>query len=185
MKKTFYYSITLFFLAFPAFAGNWKIDQAASKIEFSGNHGEKKFAGNFKKIDGEIKFDPNNLATSFAKIKIDLSFAQTGDPTYDKTLPQADWLDIKTNQFAYYETSKISKIKDNDYQIDGFLIIKGIKIPQNFKAIILINNDKANLKASTTINRLSFNIGKNSDAKGDWVSLKIPLKIEVNAIAVK
>lgn len=170
-----------FLISFNIFASEWKIDQANSKIEFSGNQANKKFTGIFKSFDGDIKFDPANLADSSAKIRIDLSSAFTGDTTYDKSMPQKDWFDVSSNQFAYYETTKFTKLAGDEYQIDGFLTIRGIKVAQNFKAKITINNDIAKLKSSTNVARMNFGIGKSSDSSGSWVSLSIPVKIEIAA----
>lgn len=168
-------------LSLPAFADGWIIDKEKSKIEFSGTHVGDKFIGSFNEIDGEINFDPNNLKEAFAKINISLTSAQTGNSSYDKTLPQADWLDSRKNTFATYKTSAINHVKDNIYKVEGSLTIKDITKIQNFDAKINIKNSKASLKAQTTIKRLDFNIGKSSDASGDWVSLAIPVTINIEA----
>lgn len=180
----------IYFLSFLLFstnilAKNWQIDEKNSKIEFSGAHIGNKFEGKFEKFTGEIFFDENNLEKSFAKIKIDLNSAKTGNKSYDSTLPQTDWFKTKKQQFANFETSKITKIANQKYKIEGFLDINQIKKPHIFEAQIKISKNKANLTAKSVITRLDFNIGKQSDPTGDWVSLEIPLNIEVNALVVK
>ncbi len=184
MKKFFIHVALMLLLSSNSFAQNWQIDKKNSKIEFSGSHMNNKFIGEFKEFGGEINFDKDHLKTSFAKIKINLKSIMTGSSTYDKTLPQEDWFNLNKDQFATFETSKISKIKDDKYKIEGFLKIRNIKIAHNFEAIIKINGNKANLKAQTNVNRLDFDLGKASDNSGDWVSLKIPLNIEINATKI-
>lgn len=180
MKKLIRIFILLSALSLSAnqsLANIWQIDKAKSNIEFFGTGAENNFTGKFDDIAGEIEFDPAKLDKSFAKIKINLQSAKTGNQTYDKTLLGEDWLNSKNNSFATYETKKISRIKGDDYNIEGFLTIKNIKIAHNFKANIKIDKDKAYLNAKTEIKRLNFNIGKASDSTGRSVSLNIPVKI--------
>ncbi len=181
MSKFFCCVTAFILLATPSFAKSWQIDQKNSAIEFSGTHIDDDFNGNFSEFGGKIEFDPKNLSKSFAKIKINLLSAKTNNKSHDKTLQQSDWLDSKKEKFATYETKKISKIQNNEYQIDGFLTIKNIKMTHNFKAVIKIDKNKAYLKAITEIKRLDFNIGKSSDASGDWISPIIYVKIKINA----
>ena len=183
MKK-FLIILSLIFYSVSAnllFANEWQIDKNKSSIEFSGAHSGNNFIGKFDDISGEIKFDPNNLTRSFAKIKINLKSAKTGNQTYDKTLPQSDWFDVVKYPFALYETKKITRVKADNYKIEGFLTIKNIRAAHNFNAHIKITGDKAILTARTEIKRLDFNIGKTSDPDGSWVSLNIPLQIFLNA----
>lgn len=164
-------------------AQDWQIDQSKSLIKFSGEHAGIEFNGEFSEISGQIYFDPDNLQESFAKIKINLSKVKVSDKVYQKTLLQEDWFDIKKQPIAFYQTTKISALEQNKYQIEGLLDIRGIKIMQNFVAKIKLDGDKAKMLAKTQIKRLDFDIGKESDALGDWVSLIIP--IEINLMAMK
>jgi polyisoprenoid-binding protein YceI len=168
-------------LSLPALAQNWKIDKDNSKIQFSGTHVGDKFTGNFNEIDGEINFDPNKLKVSFANINISLKSAKTSNASYDKTLPQPDWLDSRKNTFATYKTSTISHINGDTYKVEGSLTIKDITIAHSFSAKINIEGNKASLEAKTKIQRLDFDIGKSSDANGDWVALEIPITIKIQA----
>lgn len=173
--------IFLTLLNVPAFAKNWEINKESSKIEFFGTHMGKDFNGKLEDVTGKIEFDPKNLKGSFAKINIGLMSATTGNEAYDKTLPQDDWLNSKIYPNAVYETTKISKIENTRYKVEGFLIIRSVKLMHNFDADIEIEENIATLTATTKIKRLDFGIGKSSDSNGDWVSLDIPLKIELKA----
>jgi polyisoprenoid-binding protein YceI len=162
-------------------AKSWIIDKDDSKIEFIGSHSQKEFKGVFNDIDGEIEFDPKDLENSFAKIEIGLSSAMTGDQTYDKTMPQQDWFNVKSYPVALFQTTKILKVKGDSYRVEGYLTIKGVRLSHNFNAKINIRGNDATLYAKTRIKRLSFGIGQASDSSGDWVSLDIPLTIKLNA----
>lgn len=183
MKILNYICVILFLLTSNTFAKTWEIDRENSKIEFSGSYNKKNFTGRFENFMGQIEFDPNNLNKSFAKIKVDLKSARIGDKTYDGTLPQDDWLNSNKNQFAIFETTKISKIQGDQYKVEGFVTIRNNKVPHNFDATIKIVQNKAVMTAKSKLKRLNFGIGKASDNTGSWVSLEIPLNIEIQAIA--
>ena len=174
MKILKYIAVILLSLTSNSFATSWQIDQKASKIEFAGSYNKQNFTGRFENFAGEIEFDQNDLSKSFAKIKVDLKSVKTGDKTYDGTLPQDDWLNSNKDQFATFETTKISKIKDDKYKVEGFIVIRKVKVAHNFDATI---------KIETKLKRLNFDIGKASDNSGSWVSLEIPLNIEIRAHA--
>jgi polyisoprenoid-binding protein YceI len=166
-----------------AVAADWLIDTAKSSIVFSGTHAGKDFSGSFKSWRGQISFDPARLAEAKAIILIDLASAHTGDKIYDGTLPQADWLAIRTSSQGRFETSSIKASGKNSYVAQGFLTLRRIRLPVTLPFTLSITGKQAVMQGQTSLNRLAYGIGKSSDAAGDWVSLNIPLTIKVVAQA--
>lgn len=176
--------LTLLFVS-PAFACGWVIDHGKSHIRFSGTHTGEAFTGAFKKWDGTIIFHGNKPEESHARIAIDLASAETGNKTYDKTLPQADWLNSAKESDAVFETTAFRSLGSDAFEVEGNLTIRGVTLPVTLKATITIDGDVGTFKAATTVNRLAYNIGKQSDAKAEWISQDIPLDIVVVADRVK
>jgi polyisoprenoid-binding protein YceI len=171
----------LFGLAAPASAADWIIEAPKSSISFSGTHAGKNFQGRFAKWTGQIRFDPAKLAQAKAVILIDLASANTGDKTYDGTLPQADWLAVNVARLARFETTTIEATGKNTYVAQGNLTIRGTTVPVTLPFTLAITGKQATMQGQTSLKRLAFGIGKASDAKGEWVSLDIPLTIKVSA----
>lgn len=159
----------------------WTIDPAASSIGFSGTHSGNEFKGTFTSWTGEIAFDPQNLEASSATIKIDTSSAQTGDKTYDGTLPNTDWLDSKTLPEAVFASSAFRQVGDDTYEVDGTLTIKNIKQDLTFPFTLQIEGDTATMDANLELDRLAFGVGKDADPKAEWVSANIGVTLQVKA----
>lgn len=178
-----YFLSCLFFLiaSSPVFAGDWIIDHENSHITFSGTHSGSPFEGRFTRWKGTVTFDAAALQDSHAHITVDLSSAETGDSTYDKTLPQSDWLASAKEPQADFKTTAFRSSGDHQYEVDGLLTIRGLTVPVTLKGMITVEGNIGTFKASTVLNRMDYAIGKDSDAKGEWVSLEIPLDIVVVA----
>jgi polyisoprenoid-binding protein YceI len=165
----------------PGAAALWAVDLANSRLGFGGTHSGTPFKGAFERWTATITFDPANLAASKAVVMIDLASAKTGDSTYDGTLPDADWLDVKQSAVAKYETASITSKGGNSYAADGRLTLRGVTLPVVLTFDLIIDGVTARMTGRAEIQRLAFGIGKGSDAGGSWVSLAIP--VEVNVIA--
>jgi polyisoprenoid-binding protein YceI len=168
--------------ALPAYAASsWTVvPGAASRISFSGEHAGNKFKGSFEKWDAVIAFDPADLAGSKATVTVAMASAKTGDPTYDKTLPTADWFDITKGATGVFETTAFRAKGGDDYEADGTLTIRGVKVPVVLAFTFKSTGDTATLTGKTALKRLDFGMGKGSDADGSWVSLAIPLDVSVS-----
>lgn len=164
-----------------AAAAKWIVDAGASRIVFSGTHTGRAFTGSFRSWIADITFDPDDLAASKAIVRIDLGSATTGDATYDRTLPTADWLDTARSTTASFATTSFRSIAPGRYEADGILELRGATLPVVLVFDLRIDGDTAWMSGRANLKRLDFGIGKMSDADGAWVSLDIPLEITLVA----
>ncbi|MEO0730968.1 MAG: YceI family protein [Pseudomonadota bacterium] len=164
-----------------AFATSWIVVKDQSRIGFSGTHAGTNFKGQFENWNAEIVFDPEALETAKATVTVDLTSAQTGNATYDKSLPNADWFDTKTTAAAVFTSETIKRVDGDSYVADGTLNLRGAKVPVSLAFDLKINGDTATMTGTSTLARLDFGIGKASDAGGAWVSLDIPVDVKVVA----
>jgi len=162
-------------------AAEWIVDAGESRIAFSGTHTGRTFAGSFRNWMADITFNPDDLVASKAVVRIDLSSATTGDATYDKTLPTADWLDTARTATADFETASFRSIAPSRYEANGTLEMRGAKLPVTMVFDLRIDGDTAWMSGRASLKRLDFGIGKISDAEGTWVSLDIPLEVTLVA----
>ena len=160
-------------------AKNWQVIPEESHIEFSGIYAGLEFKGEFKDWTATITFDPSNLETAKAQVDIELSSATTGNTTYDKTLPTADWFNVKKEPKAQFSTSEFHK-EEKTYLAKGTLNLRGKTLPVDLKFTFSETGNTAKLDGKTTLNRLEFDIGKSSDPTGDWVKPNIEVHITVS-----
>lgn len=172
--------VAAFLACGPAFAGEWRVVPGESSIGFSGEHAGNKFKGTFEKWEAAINFDPADLAGSKATVTVALNSAKTGDATYDKTLPTADWFNVAVTPSGVFETSAFRSVGTDMFEADATLSIRGVKVPVVFAFGFKVEGNTAKLTGKTALKRVAFGIGKGSDSDGTWVSLDIPVDVKVS-----
>ena len=162
-----------------AMAGPWTVVPEGSSIGFSSEHAGDKFKGTFEKWDAKISFDPADLASSKAVVTVALASAKTGDATYDKTLPTADWFDVAKTPSGVFETTAFRAKGGDAFEADGTLTIRGVAVPVVFAFTFKPDGDGAKLEGQAALKRIAFGIGKGSDDNGTWVALDVPVTVRV------
>ena len=182
LARTLAHAALSMLAALPAWAAaSWTVNPQESRIAFSGTHAGRTFTGTFGKWSADIAFDPADLAGSKAIVRVDLTSAKTGDATYDKTLPTADWFDTAKSATATFTTTSFKAVGPKRYEADGTLELRGAKAPVVVAFDLDISGDVARVTGRTRLQRLTFDLGKKSDAGGEWVSLEIPVEIALSA----
>ncbi len=165
-----------------ALAANWTVVAAQSSIGFSGTHAGRQFKGSFQKWTAAIRFDPARLDEANATVRIDLASAFTGDKTYDKTLPEGDWFNLKATPVATFQSTKFRPgAAPGKYIADGILTLRAVKVPVSLPFTLTMAGEMATMTGDVTLKRMAFGLGAESDASGEWVSLDIPVAVKVVA----
>lgn len=160
-------------------APKWSVRSSESKVGFSSTHAGRAFDGVFKSWSADIRFDPQDLENSKAVVLVDLASAFTGDQTYDKTLPTADWFDVSKFAEGRFETTGFEAKGGNRFIANGTLSLRGVKAPVALDFTFEASGATAKLEGQTTLQRLDYGIGKASDAPGEWVALDVPVIVSV------
>lgn len=181
MKKIIATFLVIFSTQYSAFAAdkptNWKIDYSKSKIEFIADQNNSKINGSFAKFSGTINFSKTNLAASNADILINLDSVNASMNEAPSVLKEDGWFGVKKFPTAKFKSQKFTQLSDNKFRLDGFLTLKGVKMPLaiNFS----FNQYSPNLAVvvgETTINRLDFGVGKKDENSiKDAVSVKFTI----------
>ena len=167
-----------------AVAQTWAVDRDNSRIAFSGTHAGNSFSGEFKTWRADIQFDPAKLDAARVDVRVDLTSAATGDVTYDKTLPTSDWFDTRRAAEGRFVADNFEAVSETDFKANGTLSIRGFDVPVTLDFTFAREGEAATVKGRTTLKRLDFAIGKGSDATGGWVSLDIPVTVDVRLVPV-
>ena len=141
-----------------------------SKVSFSGEHVGMKFSGVFNKWTADLVLPPADSPKITATF--DVASAHTGDSTYDSTLPEGDWFDVKNHPNGLFESKQVIA-KGNDYEVTGILTLRGISQPISF----ILKDNGATLSANFSVNRLTHRIGFESDPDAEWVSKEITMTL--------
>ncbi|MGO4765996.1 YceI family protein [Cupriavidus sp. 2KB_3] len=140
-----------------------QIDTAKSTVTATARQIGVPMEGKFKKFDAAVDFDPAKLATSSAKVEIDVSSFEIGDAETTKEVKGKDWFDAAKYPKAVFQSTAIKAGAAGKYDVAGKLTIKGktldVVVPATYK------QDAAGqvFDGVLPIKRTVFNIGD-----GEW-----------------
>lgn len=169
----------------PAQPATWRVDPRASSIRFAFDYDDQagaptRFEGRFRRWRADIRFDPANLAQSYAAVTIETASASDGVELHDDALPTEPWFDSANYPHASFRTTEIRRDGDG-YRARGRLTIKGRAREVDLPFTLIVSGDVATMAARTSIDRRDFDIGERSDAD-DFISRDIELDIRVEAV---
>lgn len=165
----------------PGSATAWTIDPTASSIGFTGTHAGKRFEGRFELWQGQVWFDPADLAGSKAVVTVQTASARTGDPTQEGSLQGPEWLNPEQYPLARFEAGTFRSLGGDRYEATGTLRIKATTIPVVLPFRFSETDGVARVEGALELDRTALDLGMASDATADWVSKMIGVRIEVSA----
>lgn len=159
----------------------WKVDKAASRLEFSATQNGKEFSGTFSSFDAAIDFDPEKLAAARIEVIVDTASAKTGDRQRDAALPTADWFAVKAFPKAAFSASKVVETGAGAYEARGKLTIRDASRDLALPFTLKIDGDNAVADGSITLVRTDFGVGQGEFATGEWVGLDVKVSFHISA----
>jgi polyisoprenoid-binding protein YceI len=104
----------------------YEIDPAHSSVHFSVRHMMvSNVRGEFSKISGTVKYDPENPQNSGVEATIDASSINTREPQRDTHLKSADFLDVEKFPAITFRSKQIEPRADGG-KIIGDLTLHGV-----------------------------------------------------------
>lgn len=167
---------------------DYRANHNTGTMSFAGTHAGQPFDGIFKEWYASINYTPEDISQSKIEVTIITGSAETGNPMFDGTIPQKDWFDVEDHTQANFVSLDMQK-KDgaeNLYSATGDLTIKGITNQVSFNFTMTDpNTAPVKVQATIPIERLAFNIGKESDPDAEWVGEIITVTLDLEAVAAE
>jgi polyisoprenoid-binding protein YceI len=159
----------------------WKIIPTQSKIDFKVSQDGSNIVGYFKKFDGKINFDKNQLAKSNVAIDIDMSSIVVSLAEAGGTVQSPEWLSAKAFPKATFVTDKFSS-KGKSFRADGILTIKGKSVPTSLEfSFEEPSANKSRATGKVIIKRSAFGVGNSDVKKANGVQDEVEVSFVVNA----
>ena len=175
MKKSLF--ISLFILSiFNLHAQQWSQNKIETKVDFKIKNFGVYVTGSFSEVDIVSNFDSSNIDNSYINAIIKISSINTGNVKRDGHLFKEDFFDVDNFKFIKLESSKIEKISETNFILEGKLTIKNtiniISIPLE----LIENDDSLLLKSNFIIRRKDYDVGGNIWVLGNNVKIMIMYK---------
>ena len=170
-------------------ASKWAIDAAHSEIGFKVKHLMiSTVTGQFNKFDGSFETNGDDFTTAKASITLDLDSISTNNAQRDAHLKNNDFFDMVNHPKLTFESSKVTKVDDENYKVEGLLTMRGVakKIDLDIEYGGIIKdpwgNTRVGFSLSGKINRkdwgVSFGIVTDTGGLGLGDEVKISANVE-------
>jgi polyisoprenoid-binding protein YceI len=174
-------------------ASEWKLDTAHSGIYFEINHIYAATRGYFKKYEGKIFFDPNNLGSSSFDFKVKVKSVDTGNSKRDGHIQNKEFFYSKKYPFMSFKSTSIKQREGNKYIAEGTMTVKdvsqNIAVPFKFFGIrsnpFADNSEVAGFEARLTIDRLEYNVGNGKYYEMGTIGKDVEVLISFEALRKK
>lgn len=160
----------------------WAIIPSESNLTFTTTMYGTPFTGTFGDFNGEIIFNPDDLAASRANIRIGLDNVKTGDADRDSSIVGSDWFDAASNPDAVFRTMQIEHAEGNNYIAIGELTLRGVTMPLSLPFTLEISGDRAKMRGSATVNRMDFGMGGGQWDDEQTVGHDVEINVDLSVI---
>lgn len=171
--------LLLLALAAPAYGAEWKMDPAASRLEFAATFEKTPAPGVFRKFDTRMSFEPGKPGGTL-DVSIDVSSADMTNGDVNKAIAGPEWFDFARFPRAEFHSTDIRGAGGNRYVARGTLSLKGGRQPVEVPFTWSPSADGgAGMDGEFTVKRGAFSIGTGEWAPTDVIGADVKVKFHV------
>lgn len=149
----------------------WRIAEGY-QIRFEGKYAH----GSFRKMEGNIRFDPMNPGDSRFEVWVDAASIETGIELKNKHAKSDKWFDVEKYPRISFLSRSVSRT-DTGFVVRGDLELKGTKkeiaIPFAFRS----TGEQHLFYGKFKVNRGDFGIGKVSGKESDSTAIEVSVPV--------
>jgi len=162
-----------------------QIDAGKSSVTATARQIGVPMEGKFRKFDAAVDFDPARLASSSAKVEIDVASFEIGDADTTKEVKGKDWFDAAKYPKAVFQSTAIRNGAAGKYEVAGKLTIKGrtqdVLVPATYRQ----EGGTQVFEGVLPIKRTAFNIGDGEWKDTSVVADDVQIKFHIVNLAKK
>jgi polyisoprenoid-binding protein YceI len=169
----------------------WTLDPAHSEIGFKVKHMMiTNVSGSFEKFDAQVETTGVDFSTAKIEFTADVNSITTSNADRDAHLKSADFFDAANHPELKFVSTKVEKLDDERYIVDGNLsvrdVTKPIKMDVEFGGVGKDpwGNEKAGFTITGKINRSEYKLNWNAalEAGGVLVGEEVKIQAEIQLI---
>ncbi|MDE1941996.1 MAG: YceI family protein [Betaproteobacteria bacterium] len=144
-----------------------------SSLTFVGKQMGAPVEGRFRHFDGDIVFNPADLAHSHARIEVDLASIDLASDESESEIKGKSWFHVTAHPKAVFESTTIRALGGDRYEVKGRLMVKGITRELTLPLQVHRVGGLMVAEGSTVLRRTDFNVGEGVWADPDSVALEV------------
>ena len=172
-------------------AGTWAVDPSHSTVGFSVKHlGIATVRGEFDEFEGTLEIgEGDTSARAFGTVQ-GVS-VNTKDAGRDEHLRSADFFGVEANPELRFESTEITRVDDDTFEIEGDLSMNGVTNPVSLIAEVQgletdpWGNERVGLEIRGQLNRGDWNMTFNQALGSGNLLVGEKVKLELDISAVK
>ena len=164
--------------ATPAFAQQ-KLVPAESSVGFVSRQMGVPVEGHFRKLDGQISFDPAKPEAARIHLAIDTGSATLGVKETDAELPKPAWFNVAKFPQATFDAKTVKSLGGGKYEVAGQLSIKGAAHDVVVPVQLTQSGAKTTAAGQFSLKRLAYKIGENEWADTSMVADDVQVKFKL------
>ena len=177
---------------------SWQIDPVHSKLGFKARHfGISNVRGEFRDFDASFTFDPADLSTIEASVRIQAASVFTGNDRRDNHLRSDDFFNAENDPIITFISKRVQNIDGNEFELVGDLTIRGntheVVLDAEFTGSVSMEQGgqtqvRAAFEAETKVNRMEYGLKFDSTIGGVGdlvVGNQVKLIIELELIRIE
>jgi polyisoprenoid-binding protein YceI len=165
---------------------HFRIDPVHTRVAFQVSHaGFSNPIASFSKSQGELDFDPDDVAADKVDVRIPIATLDLGDSDWQGKILDATFFNAKKFPEAHFVSTQVEKTGDNAYTIDGTLTLHGVSHPVQLQATFnalkrhpLTFRRSIGFSASATLKRSDFGMAAWKSLIGDEVHVLIEVEAQ-------
>ena len=184
MKKALLFLVALSISAASFAQTKWTVDPMHSFVTFSVKHMGISFVdGSFKKFDGTVVASNADLTDARINFTVDVASISTDVEQRNNHLKSDDFFNAEKYPKMTFESTGFKKVSESNYELSGKLTIRDVTKDVKFDVVYggtaqQQGKTKAGFSATTSINRLDYNIKFDPTGAGVAKDVKINLNLE-------
>ncbi|MGJ7506836.1 YceI family protein [Variovorax sp. GT1P44] len=167
-----------------AHAADWKMDAAASRLEFVATFEKAAAPGVFKEFDTRLSFDPDKPTGGRLDVTISVASADMASADINKAIAGVEWFDFARHQQAEFHSTDIrpANAQSGSYVARGTLTLKGVQQPVEVPFKWAATADGANMQGEFVVRRTPFGIGTGEWTATDVIGPEVTVKFRVKLL---
>lgn len=139
--------------------------------------------GRFKRLKGQLAFDPAKPAAARAEIELDIAGIDAGSPEANDEVGGKLWFNAKAYPTARFVAASIKPLGSNRYEVAGKMSIKGHTLDAVAPATFRQDGNDAVFEGAFTLKRADYGIGEGMWADFGTVANEVQIKFRLVASA--
>jgi len=162
-----------------AYAGDWRSDASASRLDFVATFERAPAPGRFKAFDARLRLDPDRLQDSRLEVTIDVGSADMSNGDVNRAIRGAEWFDATRFPQSRFRSTQLVRSGPGRYVASGTLELKGVQRPVDVPFEWSESGGAATMSGELVLPRAAFAIGTGEWARTDVIGPDVVVRFRL------